>query len=139
MIRGLPASIMLHVAVIGAGYIAWPYVATTVTEDEFVVVPVELGDVGEMTNVAPVIERVELLSQNDFDVIVSATATDADGDDLGEQIFVDQALAGGGNNLTAAIPSGATVGSTFARFRVTGTAGYSYFGLAPKEKSKITQ
>ncbi|MCH2458467.1 MAG: hypothetical protein MK186_10500 [Henriciella sp.] len=56
MIRGLPASIMLHVAVIGAGYIAWPYVATTVTEDEFVVVPVELVDVGEMTNVAPVIE-----------------------------------------------------------------------------------
>ena len=59
MIRGLPASIMLHVAVIGAGYIAWPYVATTVTEDEFVVVPVELVDVGEMTNVAPVIEPQE--------------------------------------------------------------------------------
>ncbi|RIJ24232.1 hypothetical protein D1224_08320 [Henriciella barbarensis] len=59
MIRGLPASIMLHAAVIGAGYIAWPYVATTVTEDEFVVVPVELVDVGEMTNVAPVIEPQE--------------------------------------------------------------------------------
>lgn len=59
MIRGLPASIMLHAAVIGAGYIAWPYVGTTVTEDEFVVVPVELVDVGEMTNVAPVIEPQE--------------------------------------------------------------------------------
>lgn len=59
MIRGLPASIMLHAAVIGAGYIAWPYVATSVTEDEFVVVPVELVDVGEMTNVAPVIEPQE--------------------------------------------------------------------------------
>ena len=57
----------------------------------------------------------------------------ADGDwaDLGEQVFVDQALAGAVNNLTAAIPSGAALGSTFARFRVTGTAGYSYFGLAP--------
>lgn len=59
MIRGLPASVMLHAAVIGAGYIAWPYVATSVTEDEFVVVPVELVDVGEMTNVAPVLEPQE--------------------------------------------------------------------------------
>jgi len=59
MIRGLPASVMLHAAVIGAGYIAWPYVATSVTEDESVVVPVELVDVGEMTNVAPVLEPQE--------------------------------------------------------------------------------
>lgn len=56
MIRGLPASVMLHAAVIGAGYIAWPYVAARVDTEEFVVVPVELVDVGEVTNVAPVIE-----------------------------------------------------------------------------------
>ena len=59
MIRGLPASVLLHVAVIGAGYIAWPYVASTVATDEFVVVPVELVDVGEVTNVAPVTSQPE--------------------------------------------------------------------------------
>jgi hypothetical protein len=59
MVRGLPASVLFHAAVIGAGYIAWPYVATSVTEEEFVIVPVELVDVGEMTNVAPVIEPQE--------------------------------------------------------------------------------
>ena len=59
MIRGLPASILLHAAVIGAGYIVWPYVGTTETEDEFVLVPVELVEVGEMTNVAPVVEPEE--------------------------------------------------------------------------------
>ncbi|WP_084420632.1 hypothetical protein [Henriciella litoralis] len=55
MIRGAPASILLHAAVIGAGYIVWPYVGTTVVDSEFVVVPVELVDVGEMTNVAPIV------------------------------------------------------------------------------------
>ncbi|MAN72566.1 MAG: hypothetical protein CME84_00555 [Henriciella sp.] len=59
MIRGLPASILLHAAVIGAGYIVWPYVGTTETEEEFVLVPVELVEVGEMTNVAPVVEPEE--------------------------------------------------------------------------------
>lgn len=59
MIRGLPASIALHAVVIGAGYLAWPYVGTSVVEDEFVIVPVELVDIGEMTNVAPVVEPPE--------------------------------------------------------------------------------
>ena len=59
MVRGLPASVLLHAAVIGAGYIAWPYVAARVDTEEFVVVPVELVDVGEVTNVAPVIEPRE--------------------------------------------------------------------------------
>lgn len=59
MIRGLPASLLLHAAVLGAGYLAWPYVGTSVVEDEFVIVPVELVDVGEMTNIAPVTEPPE--------------------------------------------------------------------------------
>lgn len=59
MIRGLPASLILHGVVIGAGYLAWPYVGTSVVEEEFVIVPVELVDVGEMTNVAPIIEPPE--------------------------------------------------------------------------------
>lgn len=59
MIRGLPASIAIHAVVIGAGYLAWPYVGTSVVEDEFVVVPVDLVDVGAITNVAPVIPQEE--------------------------------------------------------------------------------
>ncbi len=59
MVRGLPASLFLHAAVLGAGYLVWPYVGTSVVEDEFVIVPVELVDVGEITNVAPVIEPPE--------------------------------------------------------------------------------
>ncbi|MEM5515842.1 hypothetical protein WNY37_02700 [Henriciella sp. AS95] len=59
MIRGIPASLLLHAAVIGAGYIAWPYVGADVLEEEFVVVPVDLVDLGEITNVAPVREQPE--------------------------------------------------------------------------------
>jgi len=56
---------------------------------------------------------------------------DGDWDDIGEHIFVDQALTNGTNTLTAAIPDAATAGPAFTRFRITTTAGYSYFGLAP--------
>ncbi|MEQ8557870.1 MAG: hypothetical protein RIB03_06090 [Henriciella sp.] len=59
MIRGLPASLVLHAVVIGAGYVVWPYVGTSATEEEFVIVPVDLVDIGEMTNVAPVTEPPE--------------------------------------------------------------------------------
>ena len=55
----------------------------------------------------------------------------AAGDGAEEQIFVDQTLSTGTNDLTAAIPSTATAGTAFARFRVTSTGGYSYSGLAP--------
>ena len=55
---------------------------------------------------------------------------DGDWDDNGEQIFVDQALSGGDNNLTAAIPADATVGQATARFRVSSVAGYGVSGLA---------
>ncbi len=56
---------------------------------------------------------------------------DGDWDDADEQIFVDQPLSSGANGLAVSIPPTAAAGSTFARFRVTSTAGYSYFGLAP--------
>ena len=55
---------------------------------------------------------------------------DGDWDDGGEQVFVDQALTNGPNSLTAAIPSAASAGLTFARFRVSSGAGHAYFGLA---------
>ncbi len=56
---------------------------------------------------------------------------DGDWDDPGEQVFVDIAIADGTNNLSIAVPSGAALGMVFARFRITETVGYSYFGLAP--------
>ncbi|MCA9023731.1 MAG: exo-alpha-sialidase [Planctomycetaceae bacterium] len=56
---------------------------------------------------------------------------DGDWDDAGEQVFVNQAVSNGVNNLTIPIPAGAVIGTAFARFRLTETAGYSYFGLAP--------
>ena len=56
---------------------------------------------------------------------------DGDWGDLGEQVFVDQPVVAGPNALQIAVPAGATLGSTFARFRLTGSTGYSYFGLAP--------
>ena len=56
---------------------------------------------------------------------------DGDWDDAGEQVFADQALSSGVNNLTITIPANATAGTTFARHRLTSGQGYSYSGLAP--------
>ena len=55
---------------------------------------------------------------------------DGDWDDAGEQVFVDQALNNGANNLTVTVPAGALAGQALARFRVASIAGYSYGGLA---------
>ncbi|MCD4735564.1 MAG: hypothetical protein K8R53_05940 [Bacteroidales bacterium] len=56
----------------------------------------------------------------------------ADGDwaDTGEQIFTDQYLNWGTNNLTIAIPASATAGETFTRFRLSSETGLSYTGSA---------
>jgi hypothetical protein len=56
---------------------------------------------------------------------------DGNWDDAGEQVFTDQPVIAGANNLQITVPAGASLGSTFTRFRLTGSAGYSYFGLAP--------
>ena len=56
---------------------------------------------------------------------------DGDWDDPGEHVLMDQPVVAGVNNLQVAVPSGASLGSTFARFRLTKYAGYAYFGLAP--------
>ena len=55
---------------------------------------------------------------------------DGDWDDAGEQIFSDEPVTNGTNNLTSAIPAGATAGQVFSRFRITSVAGYTYAGLA---------
>ncbi len=55
MLRGLPASIFLHAAVIGLGYVSWPYVAgVSGDQEDLVVVPVELVDLGAFTNISAV-------------------------------------------------------------------------------------
>ncbi len=56
---------------------------------------------------------------------------DGDWDDVGEHVFADEALSDGINNLNIAVPGGAVIGMAYARFRITETAGYSYFGLVP--------
>jgi hypothetical protein len=55
---------------------------------------------------------------------------DGDFRDAGEQIFTSAVLVDGVNNLTYAIPSSATVGDTFARFRLSSTGGLTPFGTA---------
>ena len=56
---------------------------------------------------------------------------DGDWDDSGERVVVDQVLENGANNLTVSTPTNATTGASYARFRLTGTPGYTHFGLAP--------
>lgn len=56
MLRGLPASIVLHAAVIASGYIVLPTLSRDITAVS-VIVPIELVEVSEVTNVAPRIER----------------------------------------------------------------------------------
>ena len=55
MLRGLPASLALHGAVVAAGYIAWPYVSEPIQSE--VAVRIELVELGTETSVAPRIER----------------------------------------------------------------------------------
>ncbi|MBN1893087.1 T9SS type A sorting domain-containing protein [bacterium] len=56
---------------------------------------------------------------------------DGDWSDSGEQIFKDKALSPGSHSLSFSVPSGASVGKTFARFRFNLNGGVSYDGSAP--------
>ncbi len=51
-------------------------------------------------------------------------------DDAGEQVFTDVTASNGPNVLSITAP-GSSVAAPIARFRLTETAGYSYFGLVP--------
>ncbi|MEL7547873.1 MAG: hypothetical protein AAGJ84_14570 [Pseudomonadota bacterium] len=57
MLRGLPASLFLHAAIVGAGYVAWPYMSATTGDDEPIIVAVDLVTIGEFDNIAAVRER----------------------------------------------------------------------------------
>lgn len=57
---------------------------------------------------------------------------DGDWADAGEQIFVDQLVAAGSNNLSFAVGAGAVATSqTFARFRLSSQGGLGFTGQAP--------
>lgn len=58
MLRGLPASIVVHAAVMGASYLTWPYWGSSsrVYVAEFESVDVNFAEIGELTNIAPLIE-----------------------------------------------------------------------------------
>ncbi|EKV03555.1 hypothetical protein Lepto7375DRAFT_5860 [Leptolyngbya sp. PCC 7375] len=50
-------------------------------------------------------------------------------DDPGEQIFTDEPLTAGTNSLSFAIPAGATIGNTYARFRISPQSGLAPTGI----------
>ena len=56
---------------------------------------------------------------------------DGDWNDPGEQVLTDVPVVAGANNLQISVPAGAVLGNALARFRLTGTEGYSHYGLAP--------
>jgi hypothetical protein len=55
---------------------------------------------------------------------------DGDWNDAGEQIFTNTNLTAGNNNLTFNVPAAASLGTSFARFRVSTAGGLSVTGLA---------
>ncbi|MEL6752562.1 MAG: hypothetical protein AAFO57_00945 [Pseudomonadota bacterium] len=56
MLRGLPASLVLHAAVIGAGSIVLPTMARDISS-ESVIVPIDIVTISDITNIAPRVER----------------------------------------------------------------------------------
>jgi hypothetical protein len=55
---------------------------------------------------------------------------DGDWDDASEKVFNDVALVAGNNALSVTVPAGATLGRSFARFRISTNAGLAYTGSA---------
>ena len=55
---------------------------------------------------------------------------DGDWADAGEQVFSSQAVAAGSNALAITIPTGAVLGCTFSRFRLSTAGGLSFDGIA---------
>lgn len=58
MIRGLPASILIHGAIFGASYVTFPYWSSNarVLATDMEVVDVDFAEIGEITNIAPLVE-----------------------------------------------------------------------------------
>lgn len=58
MLRGLPASIIAHAAVLGTTYLTWPYWGgSRVYVDSIEAVDVNFAEIGEITNLAPIIAQ----------------------------------------------------------------------------------
>ncbi len=57
MLRGLPASIVVHAAVFGASYVTFPYWGVESRAYVVEAVDVNFAELGEITNIAPLIEQ----------------------------------------------------------------------------------
>ncbi|MEM0986134.1 MAG: hypothetical protein AAGJ32_07810 [Pseudomonadota bacterium] len=55
MIRGLPASIAMHAALIVGGSVAWPYISTPI-ETNYVAVPIEILELSDIASQRPQVE-----------------------------------------------------------------------------------
>ncbi|MEM7766489.1 MAG: hypothetical protein AAF253_03255 [Pseudomonadota bacterium] len=56
MVRGLPASILFHAALVVGGSLAWPYISTPL-ESSYVAVPIEILELGDIASQRPQVER----------------------------------------------------------------------------------
>ena len=56
MLRGLPASIVFHAAIVGLSYVGWPFLVSSSRDydSDAIQIPVELIDIGALNNIAPV-------------------------------------------------------------------------------------
>lgn len=58
MLRGLPASIIVHAAVLSASYLTWPYWSSSrVYVENIEAVDVNFAEIGEITDIAPLIQQ----------------------------------------------------------------------------------
>jgi len=56
MLRGLPASILFHTAVVIGGSLAWPHISTPI-ETNYVAVPIDIVELGDIASQRPQLER----------------------------------------------------------------------------------
>jgi hypothetical protein len=82
-----------------------------------------------------------LVTNNNANITVNASAAgnlnawidfnrDGDWADAGEQIFTNQGVTAGNNSLSFPVPGVASIGTSFARFRLATAPGASFIGLA---------
>ncbi|MBN2705333.1 MAG: IPTL-CTERM sorting domain-containing protein [Deltaproteobacteria bacterium] len=83
-------------------------------------------------NLVPCRQLPVTITASDAGFIDAWIDFNADGDwgDSGEQIFSNQAVTTGANNLNFTAPCAAASGQTFARFRFSSTGGLTFTGLA---------
>lgn len=84
MIRGLPASIIAHAVVLGASYVTFPYWSTNtrVFATDVEAVDVNFAEIGEITNIAPLIQT----EPEDLEEVVPEEPEDIPEDPVEEEL-----------------------------------------------------